>query len=428
MLLFLTFCLSLGTAHASGKPAFEQAVQLFRSGDYAAAARLFEQVQAADGNSAIIHYNLGSSYYKLGRYGAARNQFQKIDIEHKLASITYYNLGLIAFRLEGADAAVRWFQRCRDSSNDIKMQQLADKQLRLLQQDQETSSWRNELSGYFSAAVGYDNNVARVPDEILQVSDHDSAFLDLFLASSYWLSGDHQHGNALKFGGSLTRYDQLSEYSNNLINIGLYHYRPVYGWHNRYGIHYYRTELGGIGFQQRFKLQARAGKKYAPDQRLRLQYEYSKIDDLGASYNYLSGSQQRFNIENRTHLDNGRLQLGYRLELNDKQDYRQADTFSSYSPVRQTLYLWYKPVLGENWTGRIGLDYRHSDYGNQNIIIGTGVGVRKDKRLRATIGAVYKYSADIELELTLRHTENDSSIVDKEYISNQLLLAVGWYY
>ncbi len=427
-LLLLSLYLLSGAAHADEKQRFDEGVRLFGSGDYAAAAKQFELALTSESDNPIIHYNLGSSYYKLGRYSLARDHFQKIDTRHKLAAVAYYNLGLIAFRLEGKQAAIRWFQRCLDSSNDKALTRLANKQLKLLREEEQTSSWRDSLSGYFSASIGYDNNVARVPDEILQVSNHGSSIADLFLSSSYWLNGNYRRGNALKFGGGLTHYDELNEYSSNLLNIGLYHYRPAGGWHSRYGIHYYRTELNGTGFQQRFKLQARAGKKYAPNQHLRLQYEYSRIDELSTTYDYLAGSLQRLKIENRTRLTSGRLRLGYTLELNDKQDYRQADTFSSYSPTRQTLYLRYKRTLGENWIGRIGVDYRHSNYIDENIVNGISVGVRKDQRLRATVGAIYKYSPDIELEIMLRHTENNSNLANKEYTSNQLLFTVGRYF
>ncbi len=427
-LLVLSFYLLTGVAHADDNQSFEEGVRLFGSGDYEGAARQFERALLAGGDNPVIHYNLGSSYYKLGRYDMARAHFIKIDIKHELSALAYYNLGLVAFRLDGEEEAIHWFRRSRNKSNDTALRRLAEKQIKLLQNEKKAYSWREHVTGYFSAGIGYDDNVARVSDDILQIADHGSAFLDLFLSSSYWLDGDHRRGNALKFGGGLARYEELNEYSSSFLNIGFYHYRPLNSWHSRYGVHYYRIELDDEGFQQRIKLQVRAGKQYAENQRLRLQYEYGQVDELTAYYDYLAGSQQRLKMENRTRFAHGRLRLGYTLEFNDKQDYRQADTFSSYSPVRQTFYLRYNPSLGKNWIGRIGLDYRHSDYARENIVAGTSVGVRKDQRIRATIGATYEYSRDVELEIILRHTRNDSNIVNKEYISNQLLFTVGHYF
>ncbi len=427
-LFVISFYLLSGMAHANGKQTFDKGVRLFGSGEYAAAARLFEQALKSDANNPVIYYNLGSSYYKLGSYTRSKKYFEKIDTGHNLAAFAYYNLGLIAFRLDGRKAAIEWFQRCLDSSDDRVLSRFARKQIKLLQQDEDASSWRDRFSSYFSVGGGYDNNVSRVSEDILNVSSHGSGLLDVFLSSSYWINGDYQRGNALKFGGSLTRYSDLSEYSSDILNIGLYHYRPIWGWKSRYGIHYYHINLDGEAFQQRIKLQARVAKKYSARQRLRLQYEYSRVDELDAYYSYLAGSQHRLRIENRTRFEHGRLRLGYVFEINDKQNYQRGNTFSSYSPVRQTFYFWYKPSFGEKWTGRIGMDYRQSDYVDENIVDGTAIGVREDERTRATVGIIYNHSSDIELELSLRHIENSSNLAEKEYVSNQILFTVGRYF
>ena len=429
MLLALFYSLLPAMTEADEKTAFERAVRLFAAGDYAGAAALFEQVLASEQDNAIVHFNLGSSYYKLGRYDQAREHFSKIEASHDLAPVAYYNLGLVAFRTNRKDLAIQWFQRCQESSSERALKRLAARQIaRIERREKSSSSIPNDFTGHYSIGIGWDDNVARVPDEILQVSNHQSGFLDLFLSSSYWINGSHRHGNAVKFGAALTHYDQVSRYSGNLLNVGLYHYRPLFGWHSRYGIHYYRSELGGKGFQQRIRLQVRAGKRYMPRQRLRVQYEYSQINELSSVYSYLAGAQQRFKMENRTHLSRGRLRIGYQLELNDKQDYRQADRFSSYSPVRHTASVWYRSQLGGKWHGRIGLDYRFSDYRKGNIVGGISKGVRKDRRFRGTFGVIYQLTPHLDLEVSLRRTENDSNFAEREYVSNRLIFAIGGYF
>ena len=429
VLLALFSSLLPAMTEANEKTAFDRGVRLFAAGDYAGAAALFEQVLASEQDNAIVHFNLGSSYYKLGRYDQAREHFSKIGASHNLAPVAYYNLGLVAFRTKRRDLAIRWFQRCLESSDDRALKQLAAKQIaRLKKREKRSSSIPNNFTGYYSIGIGRDDNVARVPDEILQVSNQRSGFLDLFLSSSYWINGSYRHGNAVKFGAALTHYDQVSRYSSNLLNVGLYHYRPLFGWHSRYGIHYYRSGLGGEGFQQRIRLQVRAGKRYKPKQRLRVQYEYSQINELSSLYSYLAGTQQRFKMENRTYLARGRLRIGYQLELNDKQDYRQADRFSSYSPVRHTVSVWYRSLLGRKWRGRIGLDYRFSDYQKENIVGGISKGVRKDRRLRGTFGVIYELTHHLDLEVSLRRTENDSNFAEREYVSNQVMFSVGGYF
>ncbi len=413
---------------ASEKQVFNKGVRLFSTGDYEGAAKLFEKVLETDGGNAVVRYNLGSSYYKMGRYEHARKQFMEIEAGHRLAPLAYYNLGLIAFRLEGKEAAIRWFLRARERSRDEVLRKLAEKQITLLQSDEDKTSHRHDLSGYYSFGIGYDDNVARVPDEILKVSNHYSRITDLFLSSRYWINGDYRRGYALRFGGGYTHYDQLSEYSSGLLSAGLYHYRPLSKWHIRYGIHYYRSFFGGEEFQQRTRLQIRTIKRYGARQHLKIQYEYSFVDELDPAYSYLGGTQQRLKIENRTRLSKGKIRAGLQIELNDRRDYRDADTFSSYSPTRQTIYLWYRPVLGEQWTGRVGLDYRLSDYIKENIVAGLSKGVREDRRIRATLGLVYEFSSDREIEVSLRHIENDSNLSERDYTSSQLMVTFGGYF
>ncbi len=430
MLLALSVYLSSAAA-ASERMAFDKGVRLFSTGEYEKAAALFEQVLASDRMNAIVHYNLGSSYYKLGRYELAREQFREIKANHKLAPLAYYNLGLIAFRLEGKEAALRWFHKSMEASDDDSLRLLAAKQIARLEEktsSPEAHSRGIRLSGYFSVGAGYDDNVARVPDGVLQISNQRSKLLDLFLSTTYWMNGNHHRGNALKFNAGATRYDQLAEYDSTLLGFGLYHYRPLIGWHSRWSLHFSHSELHGDAFQQRLRFQVRTGKRYSANQWLRLQYEYSQIKELNAAYSYLGGNQQRIRVENRTRLNHARLRAGYLLEWNDREDYRGADTFSSYSPVRHTAYLWYKPAFGEKWAGRLGLEYRYSDYIEENVAAGIPEGTREDRRLRITLGTLYKLSPDYELEISLRRTENDSNFTRRDYISNQLMISVGGYF
>jgi len=140
MLLALFSSLLPAMAEADGKTAFDRGVRLFAAGDYAGAAALFEQVLASEQDNAIVHFNLGSSYYKLGRYDQAREHFSKIGAGHNLAPVAYYNLGLVAFRTKRRDLAIRWFQRCLESSEERTLKQLAAKQIARLKKREKRSS------------------------------------------------------------------------------------------------------------------------------------------------------------------------------------------------------------------------------------------------------------------------------------------------
>ena len=54
---------------------FARGSELFRSGDYSAAARYFESARKQGMSSVALYYNLGSSYFKLGEYEGAKHYF-----------------------------------------------------------------------------------------------------------------------------------------------------------------------------------------------------------------------------------------------------------------------------------------------------------------------------------------------------------------
>jgi tetratricopeptide (TPR) repeat protein len=67
-------CLLLGSAAlgaAATTTPFEQANQHFKTGEFAAAARAYEQLLTTEGPRAAVFYNLGNSYQRLGQFGPA---------------------------------------------------------------------------------------------------------------------------------------------------------------------------------------------------------------------------------------------------------------------------------------------------------------------------------------------------------------------
>lgn len=181
----------------------------------------------------------------------------------------------------------------------------------------------------------------------------------------------------LKGGLILTRYNDLKSFNENVINAGAYLLKPVADWKSRLGLVYYHNTIDGASFQQRLSLQARADRYYAPGQRLRFRYEFTHHDDLATRFAYLNGWRQRFTIENRSRLNNHKLRLGYRFEVNNRDDFQTATSFISYSPIRHALYGWYEYEFSQRWIGKIMAEYRNSDYQNANIIRGVNEGVQK---------------------------------------------------
>ena len=81
----LAFAIDFKSLMVAGNKQYEQ-------GNYKQAAREYERILAADGNSPILHYNLGCAYFHLKSYGKAVLHFEKArqlsprdeDIQHNL--------------------------------------------------------------------------------------------------------------------------------------------------------------------------------------------------------------------------------------------------------------------------------------------------------------------------------------------------------
>ena len=405
--------------------AFESGTRLFKAGRYSEAIDAFQQAQAEGDESLLLHYNLAVSYYRLGRYRTARQHFLKLLDHRRLGPLARYNLGLVAYRLDDDKIAANWFQSSYEQSEDPDLKSLAARQLdKLKRQAPRPSPW----SSYTSASFGLEDNVTQVNDELTQVSSESDSYWDLYTSINYQYSGDRKQGTVIRFGGGLTRYNRLNEYDQDIVNIGLYQNDRWADWQMRYGAHYYYDRIDRGGYQQRLKLLARGTYRLSADERIRLQYDVSRLGDLDAAYAYLSGWRQRFRAGYRQRNGDLRLRLRYTLELNDREDFSDPTTFTSYSPTRHTLLASVRSPLTESWYGRADLEYRDSDYNQTNISAGAPTAVQRDQRLRLSLYATYRYSRDIDLEARYRYTDNQSNLADQRYQSNLLTFSVNAFF
>lgn len=93
-LILLSILLFTGVAFAGELDVrFESANQIYRSGDYLKAAKLYEEILSQGYEGPALYYNLGNCYYKLNKIPAAILQFERArkldpddeDINHNLA-------------------------------------------------------------------------------------------------------------------------------------------------------------------------------------------------------------------------------------------------------------------------------------------------------------------------------------------------------
>lgn len=413
---------------AAAETAFEQGLNAFRQQDYRLAVEWFQRSRSEGVDSASLDFNLASSYYKLERYTEAKRYYSAATRDAALAGLSYYNLGLIALKENDEQAAFEAFRASFETARDDRLKYLAAQRLEILQPDPVAPAQADRFSGFLSLSAAHDNNVANLSDIITNVSNKSDIYLDLFGIASYQLSGSRDDGVQLRAGLIMTRYSDLNIYNEDLLSAGVYLRKPLARWHTRAGLVYYHDRLGGDPFQQRLALQLRADRRYAPGQRLRFRYDLARYDDLDARYSYLSGAKHRLGVEHRSRVGKHELNLGYRYERNDRNDFVSANGFFSYSPTRHTLFGEYEYRFSSQWAAQARYEYRRSDYQRPHISNGVNLGVQEDERNRYGISALYRFSRDAELELGWERTDNDSNFVSERYDSNVFLLRVNRFF
>ncbi len=408
---------------------FELGVAAFKSQNYVQAIDYFEQARKQGADTPVLHYNLAVSYFKQQQYDQARESFQLALQQNSLAAISHYNIGLVALKENTPKIAEQAFKQSFNLADDERLKLLAARQLeRLLPPEQQKSLQPKRLSGFLSIGLVRDSNVRHANEELPTVSAEADRYLDLFGVVNYQMIGTRRQGLQLKLGFVSNRYKKLPAYNQQTVNLGFYFSSPLAGWESRVGLHVYRDKLDGKPYQQRLVAQLRGDNYYAKGQRLRLRYDLSQYKEKDTVYAYLSGLKHRLQAENRSRFGTEELRFSYKFELNKREDLTLGNSFVSVSPVRQTVSAKWRHSFNLSLISELALDYRTSDYRDNNVINGVAQMIRKEQRSRIAIAGIYRLNRQADLEVRWRYTRNDANIVSEEYSNHQLMMSGNLYF
>lgn len=408
---------------------FDAGVQAFKAQDYAQAIVYFEQAQAQGIDSPVLHYNLAVSYFKQQRYDQAKQSFELAAQQDTLAAISYYNLGLVALKKAQLQTAKQAFKESFTLADDERLKLLSARQLeKLLPSTKQKEVAPKRLSGFASLGWVHDSNVRQVNDDLPTVNTEADSYLDLFVLTSYQLTGSRRQGLQLKAGFIVNRYQTLSNYNQQTLNLGIYFSAPLAGWQGRIGLHAYRDKLDGQPYLKRLVTQVRGDNYYADGQRFQLRYELSQYQEGDVKYAYLAGNKHRFQMTNRSRFGAEELQFGYKLEVNDRDDLTLANSFISVSPIRQTVSFKWRHNVNRVLASELTLDYRSSDYRDNNVINGVGQVIQKEQRSRIAATGIYRLNKQTELEARWRYTSNDANVANERYINHQIMMSANLYF
>lgn len=422
---FLGLCMGIACADS----AYEQGIDAFNHGDYAAAVAYFLAASPAEEGGALLHYNLGVSYYKLGQYRNAEQSFLLATADPDLAALGYYNLALVSDQLEQPEETANWLRRTLETTDSPKLRALA--QAMLERQTVAGDRLDNAIaiapdsahaptppwSGIVVGEAGYDSNVTLLSDtQILNSSEQDDFFFDMFAHLKRALQPTDS-GLQPTLDGNLyaIKYQDIDGYDVDSVRLGGNLEKQLWDWSATAGAHLSYTFLDGDEFTLEPQLNLNASHWLQPEHsRLRVRYEGSRILVRDPLYSYLDGWRHKTDARVTWMRGAQQLHVMYQLETNYREELYEP-RFTSYSPIRNSVRLGVETPVG-NWLDlALEAQYQHAHYINPNELADGSFVTRKDERIGTIARVTHRFGSGNEISLEYRHTSNRSNLDDYDY-------------
>ncbi|WP_303905341.1 tetratricopeptide repeat protein [Thiohalomonas denitrificans] len=412
---FLFFALFAMTASgADPRSEFDKGTRAFQKKDYEEARAAFERARQAGLDTPALWYNLGVTEYQLGHYATAQRAFVRAAADPRWAQLASYNLGLVALQQKRPDAAAQQFRKAQTGSN-TKLAALATTRL-----EQLSPAPKGETLATASLALGYDDNV--IDPALLTPRQESDSFIELFGSLSHTTREKKQW--RLDASAYLSDYQSIDAYDLGALLAGISRLKPIGAWRAEAGLFGEYSQLGGDPYLGRGRLQFQ-GRRSFEDLRLRLRYRFDQYTALDTAFNHLEGSRQQADVQGIWPAGKARLSIRYTLELNDRNDLATATTFTSYSPVRNTLRAGIDRPIGTDWRASAKVKFRNSHYDDTDVLLDSTRINREDDLTEAELHLQRALDKRWALYGTYIHSDNQSNIASYSYERNLFMAGVS---
>lgn len=409
--VYLLLCSSI----LSAQPAvFQSGLDAARNGDYQQALQYFLQAREQGMDSGRLYYNIGVSQYKLGHYEAATQAFEQAARDPELQALAYYNLALVANAQHDKATALTWTQRSLASTQDEQLSRLATAMERHLSSKPESGV--PSMTTLFSAHSGYDDNVILQADsQLLTASNQGDTFANAFYFARLPLATHGPYNWNIDASIFTQQYLRLHDYDLSMLQTGGVVDRRFSSWRLEGALTAAIYTLAGNGLYRTLTMKATARWRQAKRHWSGFA-EISNIDAANAAYDYLGGQLYRSGVSASWRSeDRRRYNVAYTIENNDRQDLTTATTFTSYSPLRQSLDLSVEMDIRDRMSGKLELEGRNSRYRDQNISATASAIQRREQRYRLSAGLTYQLREAVDLTAECRLLSNYSNIDRYDY-------------
>jgi hypothetical protein len=379
----------------SAQQAMATGIEQFQQGDYPAARQQFEAARELGHDSPALTYNLAVTYYKTGDYPAAEALFLQL-LQGPNQALAHYNLGLVALADGRTAEAERWFQESARQEAPETIRELAQRQLAKLAEDapSDSSSMKSIAQGYLATGLGYDSNVAGVPDD--SPSDRGSFFAELVAAgtlsqpvSEHW----RVVWDGVIYGQDYTRgrADDTSVVQARAAGV-----RRFDQWELGLRAGASRAWLGNDELETLVGLSlfGRSGVCPLSDWLSGCSWSVS-ADQVngGPDYAAYDGQWYQFEVRAEQNVDWLLVEAFYRWQRNHRKDFQQDEFFASVSPVHHELGVEAIYPVGPALSVGAEVAVRHSRYEDPHQWLEQGtLATQRRRDVRREFGLMAEYA------------------------------------
>ena len=423
MVVVISLFLSVVSGQAAGADthemeAFDRGVEAFRAGDYHVALQSFLDARRAGLASPGLTYNIGVAYYRLQSYAEAEREFLALAREPEWAALAHYNLGLTTQRTGREQQAMEHFERALRATADPKLQALA-------------SAAFERLGGapppprtaiLVSLAGGYDSNATIASDAgTLAISDKSDLFVEAFAVGTHHLAGSNARGWHIDGALVQRKYSELDQFDQTASRVGLSYKTDSGRSQTGVGGYFDLTYVDGKRLEQAAVADMQARRRLEAGGDVLLRYRLGRIEG-GGGYEYLDGWRHRITVDAGSARRPVLLRVGYEFEHNDREDLRQGNEFSSYSPTQHMLFAsvtW--PGVG-GWRTDARGEYQMSRYNDPDRLDGgTREVTREDTSYGVYARAVRRWTGAWSLFIDYSYYRNNSNLDAYDYHRYQFM-------
>lgn len=415
----------LSSAMADSRDDYHLGMQAFGNQQYQRALLHFQEAEQAGFEGPTLAYNLGATHYRLKNYDSASRYFRQLQNDPEWGVLAEYNLGLIAERQDNPGVAKEHYREALKRTDSPKMKSMVNRRLHYLA-GEPSESTAPAWTGYFSGAVGIDDNPALVDDTRLPPGQDDDLFVEAIGSVSGYLQGSRDDGLRLDGNFFSRNYDEANQFDVTGVSGGLTLANTHGAWRLEQALRVqnYWLDQNQYAIEGAFVL---AGERALGETMFSLKNEIAALEG-GSDFDYVSGWRNRFNAALSRNYGSAKWQIGYRNEYSDRDDLDTGTEFFSYSPTRHAIYGKADFRLAPKWTLGTRMEYRNSRYGddnrqldmNSNLIIKE----RDENRTQASVALRYAFADRFSVFGEYRYTNNDANFDRFNYVSNQFMVGV----